>query len=76
MNLHDLDGKALLTIEETAELLGVSRWVCYRAAQAGELPTISLGRRRLVPTPALKRLLGVESEKELPALGKSTTGHE
>lgn len=68
MNLHDLDRKALLTVEETAELLGVSRWVVYRSVQAGELPSIRLGRI-YVPVPKLRALLGAdesEDEQESP----------
>ena len=47
-----------LTIEQAAELLGVSARTAYRAAAAGEIPTLRLGRRRLVPTPRLLTLLG------------------
>ena len=38
-----------LTIEEAAQLLGIGRQSAYQAARAGELPTIRLGRRMLVP---------------------------
>jgi excisionase family DNA binding protein len=50
------------TIDEAAELLGVSRHLAYRAANAGDLPVIRVGRRMLVPRAALERLLteGVE----------------
>jgi excisionase family DNA binding protein len=52
-----------LTIEEAAKLLGVSRGVGYEAARRGELPTIRLGRRLLVPKIALERMLGIEDER-------------
>ena len=46
------------TIEESAELLGLGRGTAYRAARAGELPVVRIGRRLLVPRHALLALLG------------------
>lgn len=53
------DGKQRLTlsIAEAAVHLGISRNSCYLAARTGQIPTIIIGRRILVPTAALKRLL-------------------
>ena len=48
----------VLTIEEVAPLLGIGRSAAYEAARRGQLPTIRLGRRLLVPTMALLRQLG------------------
>ena len=47
-----------LTIPETARLLGISRSAAYRAAACGEIPTIRIGRRLLVPTAKLFDMLG------------------
>lgn len=47
-----------ITVEQAAELLGVSRSSGYRAAAVGEIPTIRIGRRLLVPTGKLFDLLG------------------
>ena len=52
------DARLTLTIAEAAELLGVSRGVAYEAARTGELETIRLGRRLLVPRARLMALLG------------------
>jgi excisionase family DNA binding protein len=42
--------------------LGLSRDAAYRAARSGQLPTIRIGRRLLVPRAALERMLdGVEA---------------
>ncbi len=49
---------ATMTIAEAAELLGISRSAAYRAVARGEIPTIRIGRRFLVPTAKLYRLLG------------------
>jgi excisionase family DNA binding protein len=47
-----------ITIEEAAVLLGVSRSAAYRAAKAGQLRAFRMGRRLLVPTAPLLRMLG------------------
>ena len=45
------------TVEEAAAQLGVCRNTGYALAKSGELPTIRLGKRLLVPAAALNRLL-------------------
>jgi excisionase family DNA binding protein len=47
-----------LSVEGAARLLGISRGLAYDAARRGELPTIRLGRRLLVPTARLLELVG------------------
>lgn len=39
----------VLTVEEAAELLGISRTLAYAKVRDGVLPSIRLGRRLLVP---------------------------
>ena len=56
--LDALEGRATITIEQTAKLLGLGRTAAYDAARRGELPTRRLGRRLLVPVPALLEWLG------------------
>ena len=53
--------KETLTVKEVAEVLGIGRGLAYRMAQGGELPTLRLGRRLLIPRPALNRLLGAQT---------------
>lgn len=65
MSFADLP--ATLTVEEAGRLLGISRSSAYRAAERGELPTITLAGRLHVPTPRLLALLGVEVQPEEPA---------
>lgn len=45
------------SIDEAASELGLCRNTIYRLAASGELPTIRLGKRMLVPAPALHALL-------------------
>lgn len=53
-----------LTIEEAARILGISRALGYRLARTGQLPTMRLGRRIVVPLVALERLLDAASDAE------------
>ena len=46
-----------LTVEEAAAALGLSRAFTYEAVNRGEIPSIRIGRRILVPKVALDRLL-------------------
>lgn len=50
--------KVTYTVPEAARLLGISRNSLYDAASRGEIPTLKLGRRLLVPAAALARMLG------------------
>jgi excisionase family DNA binding protein len=50
-----------VTIEEAGRELGISRNGAYEAAKRGEIPTIKIGRRILVPRAALDRLLSGEA---------------
>ncbi|MFC1926779.1 helix-turn-helix domain-containing protein, partial [Chloroflexota bacterium] len=49
--------KATLTVEEARELLRISRGLIYDAIRRGEIPSIRIGRRILIPTSALQQLL-------------------
>ncbi len=45
------------TVPVAGEILGIGKNAAYEAARKGEIPTIRIGRRLLVPKLALKRLL-------------------
>ena len=51
-----------LSIEETSRLLGLSRNMAYALSQRGVLPTVRVGRRRLVPRLALLKWLEQSDE--------------
>lgn len=55
-----------LTVEEAARALGIGRASAYLAVKTGELPTVRIGRRLLVPRHRLDALLGCETS-ESPA---------
>ena len=48
-------------VEQAAELLHVSRASAYKAVANGEIPSIRIGKRILVPTAALLDLLGLRA---------------
>ncbi|MGE0300861.1 MAG: helix-turn-helix domain-containing protein [Candidatus Nanopelagicales bacterium] len=58
ITLASIRDRPTLTMEETGELLGFARGSAYAAARRGEIPTIHIGRRVLVPVPALLAMLG------------------
>lgn len=49
--------RRVVTVEEAATILQISRGAAYQAAKAKEIPTIRIGRRLLVPLAALERML-------------------
>lgn len=57
-----------LTVAQAAEMLGVSRDSAYTAVRKGEIPSISVGRRKVIPTAAFLKLLGLEETIQPKAL--------
>ena len=56
--MSDLRDRTVITVEDVARLLGISRSAAYEAASRDEFPIRRVGRRLLVPVPALQRWLG------------------
>jgi excisionase family DNA binding protein len=48
------------SVPEAGKLLGIGRNAAYEAARRGDIPTIKIGKRVVVPTALLKRMLGLE----------------
>ncbi len=57
MKKNDCTRKTYNIWPEAGQMLGLSRNATYEAAKKGEIPTIRLGGRILVPKAALNRLL-------------------
>ena len=49
--------KATLTVEETAKYLGIGRSLCYRMVREGNIPSVKLANRILVPKVKLDGML-------------------
>ena len=48
----------VLTVRETAARLRISRTLTYEGIKSGEIPSVKVGRRILIPRLALEHLLG------------------
>jgi excisionase family DNA binding protein len=59
----------VLTVEEAAQVLRIGRTAAYEAVRRGEVPSIRVGRRLLVPRHRLEALVGPLSEHDLDHRG-------
>jgi hypothetical protein len=48
-----------ISVPTAGKALGISRNAAYQAARRGELPTLRFGKRLVVPTAALRQMLGL-----------------
>ena len=46
-----------MTVREAAKLLGIGRNLTYEAVKRGEIPSIRIGERILIPRAGIERLL-------------------
>ena len=53
-----------ISVEEAAKILGISRGSAYLAAQTGQLPTIRIGKRLIIPVAALEKMLASADVEE------------
>ena len=53
------DRRLTYTVAEVAELLGVSRASAYTYVHSGEIPSITLGGRIVIPRRAIDELLDI-----------------
>lgn len=51
------------TVTEVAQMLGISRGSAYTHVRTGEIPSITIGGRIVVPRRALDALLDVETRQ-------------
>jgi excisionase family DNA binding protein len=53
--------RAALSVAETAETLGICEASVYRALRRGDLESVMLGGRRLIPARSISKLLAAEA---------------
>ena len=53
----ELESRTIITIKEMSTILGIGRNTAYEAVKKGEIPSVKVGRRILVPSKALDRWL-------------------
>lgn len=51
----------LLSIDDAADALGIGRTRAYREIRDGRLRTVTIGRRRLVPSSAVAEFIGAST---------------
>lgn len=68
LSAPDTDGSSslVLTVEEAARLLGISRALAYELVARRQLPHLRLGRRIVIPRRALEALLGEANQCTRP----------
>jgi len=52
--------KKTLSIQELSEVLNIGRTTAYEAVRSGQVPSVKVGRRLLIPIAALDRFLDAE----------------
>lgn len=66
ITLSDARKRAAISIAEAGQLLGISRSSAYECASRGDIPTLRMGGRRVVPVPRLLELVGYPLHEEAP----------
>jgi excisionase family DNA binding protein len=56
------DTTEVLTVEEAGRVLGLGRSAAYAAARRGDIPSLRLGRRIVVPKARLQKMLGLRHD--------------
>jgi len=64
LTLDDLRARPTVTVEEAGAMLGLSRSSTYAAARRGQIQTIRIGRRLVVPSSSLLRMLDPQQPAE------------
>lgn len=57
INWDKQPGRAAYSITETAQMLGLCEASIYRAMRRGDIESVMLGGRRLIPATTINRLL-------------------
>lgn len=64
------DHPLTLTVEQAGKVLGISRSTAYELARTGDIPTLRLGRRIVVPVARLADALAVTPGEVSAAIGQ------
>ena len=67
MNIKQPDEREVLTVEEVMKVLGIGRRAAYAGVRSGQIPSIRVGRRFLVPVTFLERMLVWEQSSAEPS---------
>jgi len=56
-----------ISVPEAGRRLGIGRNTAYEAARQGQLPTLRIGKRLVVPLVAFEQMLAVQSKSQIVA---------
>ena len=57
--------KLVYSIQEAADLLGISRSYAYELARNGTIPVLQLGKKRVIPKEKFNQWVNGEREQEI-----------
>jgi len=67
VNIKQPDEREVLTVEEVMKVLGIGRRAAYAGVRSGQIPSIRVGRRFLVPVTFVERMLVGEQSSAEPS---------
>lgn len=67
-------GSLTVSVSEAGRLVGLCKNATWQAIYRGEIPSLTIGRRRLVPLVPILRLLGVDDDAVRDAVLQALTG--
>jgi excisionase family DNA binding protein len=73
---HDQHRATHLSVAETADLLGISRWLVQQATHDGSLPSVRVGRRILIPRSRLLAWLDGQHDPSAPEAARDIARSE
>jgi excisionase family DNA binding protein len=65
-NVSEVGGRRTISVQEAGRRLGVSKSSAYKAARAGQIPTLKIGKLLLVPEQAFESLFSPSVAKWPP----------
>ncbi|WP_018391065.1 helix-turn-helix domain-containing protein [Ancylobacter sp. FA202] len=69
-DLSVLTDRLTVDVVTAARVLGIGRNAAYEAVKVGEIPSLKIGGRIVVPTAPLRKMLGIEPKNETVAVGR------
>ena len=64
--IDPMNDRLTFTVDEVARLLGISRSGAYDSIARGEIPSLNIGRRVLVPREPFLKLIGCARRRRRP----------
>lgn len=67
--LLDPNERPAITADQFIEITGIARGSVYRGIKRGEIPSVRIGRRLLIPTAAVRKMFMLDKEPGAAASG-------